>query len=309
MRTRAPVSLIVLFATGLVTHAQVVPATLKPYSLPPETILALAGLAAQSDVLILGETHGTQEVPAVAAALLTPLAELGYGVLSLEIPADQQTPLTAWATGKTTKVPSFFAKPLEDGRGNIQVLSLIRTALSPPYNWRLICFDQSWENVTDEANGLDEKDRQPSTPLPGDLAPGMQRDAIMALILANERARLAPHSKVLAICGNIHARTANRAPAGSPVHQLWPSFAAALLGSHSKWNVQSVNVVPRSGAFFAMTAAEGEPPRGKVNTIRTTRQLDEAEAHPLHHASWNWELNLPRATPATFLVPPSNADR
>ena len=46
------------------------------------------------------------------------------------MPAEQQGPLTDWATGKTKAVPSFFAKPIADGRGNVQALSLIRTALS-----------------------------------------------------------------------------------------------------------------------------------------------------------------------------------
>ena len=141
MPVRAFVSVIVLFATSLVAQAQVAPITLESYALPAKAQLALGELAAQSDVLILGETHGTQEVPAVAAALLAPLTKLGYVALALEVPADQQGPLADWSTGKTATVPKFFAKPIEDGRGNIQVLSLIRTALSPPFRWQLICFD------------------------------------------------------------------------------------------------------------------------------------------------------------------------
>ena len=56
-----------------------------------------------------------------------------------------------------------------------------------------------------------------------------------------------------------------------------------------------------------MMGVEGKetPTGGKVHKIRPTRQLDEAEAHPLQDAFWNWELNLPRATPATFLATPS----
>jgi Family of unknown function (DUF6624) len=53
----------------------------------------------------------------------------------------------------------------------------------------------------------------------------------------------------------------------------------------------------------------GEAPSGgKVHTIRATRQLDEAEARPLADEAWDWELNLPRATPATFLATPSAAE-
>jgi hypothetical protein len=84
--------------------------------------------------------------------------------------------------------------------------------------------------------------------------------------------------------------------------KLWPSFAACLQTNHAAWRIRSVNVVPLSGAYFAMTdSAEGEMPRGKSQTIRATRKLIEAEALLLHDKDWNLELNLPRATPATFL--------
>src|SRR5262249_44664864 len=123
------------------SNAQVVVPQLAPYALPSKSQHALKEIAGQCDVLVLGEIHGTQEVPAIVTALLEPFTKLGYGLLALEIPADQQGPLTYWATGKTTTVPRFFTKQIEDGRGNMQVLSLIRTALSPPFRWKLICFD------------------------------------------------------------------------------------------------------------------------------------------------------------------------
>lgn len=74
---------------------------LEPYRLPASVERSITELAAQSDVLLLGETHGTQEVPAVGKALLTPLTKLGYNVLALEVPSDLRAPLTDWATGKT----------------------------------------------------------------------------------------------------------------------------------------------------------------------------------------------------------------
>jgi hypothetical protein len=306
------VALTILFFNSAVAWAQLVPERLEPYPLPSKAQQALGELAAESDVLILGEIHGTQEVPAVAAALLAPLSKLGYGVLALEIPADQQGPLADWATGKTQTVPDFFAKPFPDGRGSIQTLSLIRTALSTPFRWKLICFDWSEENAAAEALGAEGK-RVSSFSADDSIGMSARRDAAMAANLANQRARLAPDAKILAICGGLHARTSNRQrsylPQDNITSKLWPSFAAALQAGHSTWRVQSVNVVPRSGGFFAMMAVEGgEPPSGgKVHTIRATRQLNEAEAHPLADEAWNLELNLPRATPATFLATPSAA--
>src|SRR5262245_33497743 len=96
-RVTVALAVTLLAAAGL--PAQQVP-KVAPYPLPPKAREALLTVAAASDVLILGETHGTQEVPAVAAALLDPLSKLGYGVLALEMPSDQQQPLTDWVAGK-----------------------------------------------------------------------------------------------------------------------------------------------------------------------------------------------------------------
>jgi hypothetical protein len=317
MHMHASFALAVWFFISSTTQAQPVPSALEPYPLPAKVQDAFGELAAKTDVLILGEIHGTQEVPAVAAALLAPLSKHHYAVLALEVPADQQGPLTDWATGKTETVPEFFAKPLPDGRGNIQVLSLIRTALSPPFRWQLICFDQSGENEADESQETSKTTKKLSTSFSDvdAIAMSVRRDAFMASNLARQRARLAPDAKVLAICGSLHARTSNLRPADEGaktppdnlMSKLWPSFAAALQSSHPAWQIRSINVVPLSGGFFAMMGVDGEetPTSGKVHKIRATRQLDEAEAHPLQNEFWNWELNLPRATPATFLATPS----
>src|SRR5207244_12462196 len=64
--------------------------------------------------LSLGKSTERKRCPGWAAALLAPLTKHRYGVLALEIPTDQQRPLTDWATGKTQTVPSFFSKPLGD---------------------------------------------------------------------------------------------------------------------------------------------------------------------------------------------------
>jgi hypothetical protein len=231
-------------------------------------------------------------VPAVAAALLAPLTKLGCGVLALEIPRDQQTPLVAWATGKTPTVPRFFAQPWEDGRGNIEALNLIRTALSPPFGWKLICFDVTAEDMRREldrgnpdAKGLDSI--------------WLRRDAAMASALAGALQQLAPREpKVLAICGNLHARTANHAQPGEFMGELWPSFAAALQRDHAVGRVHSVNIRPHGGGYFN---------GGKVNRVGGP-PLDKAEAHLTPDADWDLQLDLPFATPPTFLSTPSNDD-
>src|SRR5690348_5124253 len=136
----------ILTSVSAAVLAQAIP-SLEPYPLPSKARQALVELAGKSDILILGEIHGAHETPAIAVALLEPLAKQGYRALALEIPSDQQGALSDWATGKTETIPSFFSDPFADGRGNIQTLSLIRIALSPPFGWRLLCFDESWDEL------------------------------------------------------------------------------------------------------------------------------------------------------------------
>src|SRR5262249_30602999 len=116
---------------------------LKAYPLPPEARARIQDLAARSEILILGEIHGTQEVPELVASLLAPLTELGYHTLALEVPSNEQASLLAWARGETERIPDFFASPNGDGLGNIQLLTLTRIAVSPPFRWQIVCFDES----------------------------------------------------------------------------------------------------------------------------------------------------------------------
>lgn len=288
-----------------------IPERLEPYALPAKALEGLTKLAAESDVLVLGEMHGTQETPAIAAALLAPLGKLGYKALALEVPADEQQPLVDWASGKTQTVPRFFAEPFADGRGNIQTLALIRTALSPPYNWRLICFDASWKSLFDEPLKLDKTANEPMPP-PDPAAIFVRRDAAMAANVAKERAKLGREVKVLAICGNFHARTSHGRPSDDPMQKqfdefagkFWPSFAAALASEHRDWRVRSINILPHSGGFYGMVGDEGEAPKAGVQPIGSDQKFTEGEAHALEGQPYDWVLNLPRATPATFLAPP-----
>src|SRR5690349_1223094 len=87
---RICIALPLLFVTIAAAQESSIPLTLAPYPLPAKAQQALGQLAAETDVLILGELHGTQEVPQLASALLEPLSKEGYGILALEIPADQQ---------------------------------------------------------------------------------------------------------------------------------------------------------------------------------------------------------------------------
>jgi|SRR5690606_591168 hypothetical protein len=59
---------------------------LTPYPLPPQALEPLLTLAQACDVLLIGELHGTQEVPRLVFGLLDSLAAQGYSGHGLEIP-------------------------------------------------------------------------------------------------------------------------------------------------------------------------------------------------------------------------------
>lgn len=280
---------VVLVVTRMFARADGIPDKSAVYALSQEVKGALQDAAASSDILILGEIHGTQEVPAVAAALLPPLSQLGYRTLAVEIPAHQRQRILAWAKGETTALPGFFTAPPEDGRESIELLTLIRTAVSPPFQWQLICFDESLE-------GLGTGELPPQVPTEAELIRlSVKRDTAMASNLCDQYQQQNTKAKVLAICGNLHARTANHAPPNEFLTKLWPSFAAALKSKKPNWHVSSVNVVPHRGGYFNA---------GKVNRINN-QAIEQVTFQRLKEGDWNFQLDLPVATPATFVKAPS----
>jgi hypothetical protein len=270
--------------TGSVTQTSNIPKDSAVYPLSQEIVGSLRDAAAGSDILILGEVHGTQEVPAIAAALLAPLSQLGYQTLALEIPTYEKEAILAWAKGTTNVVPGFFATPWLDGRGNIELLTLIRTAVSAPFQWQLICFDEFTEG--------------PATATPSQvelIAYEVKSDAVMAASLGDQYQRQKTKTKVLAICGNLHARTANHAPPDTIFHKFWPSFAAALKSKMPSWQISSLNIAIHRGAYF----------NGKINPFGD-QAIEQVEFGRLKEKDWDFQLDLPHGTPATFLKAPSN---
>src|SRR3979411_27815 len=96
--------------------------------LPADVEQAVLDLAGRCDLLLFGELHGTREVPALVAALLSKLGSLGYGGLGLAAPRDQREALADWASGQTPQPPRFYAQPSKDGRGNIEALGMVQQA-------------------------------------------------------------------------------------------------------------------------------------------------------------------------------------
>ena len=241
-------------AIGAVALAADAIPELKPYPLTADVQSSIAEFAGECDVMILGETHGTREVPAIVETLLDPLTKLGYRAIALEVPHDEQPAIEAWATGTTGAIPTFFAVPGADGRGNREVLAMVRRALRPPYEWKLICFDETETEMQRQMMERLPKDvkgtiAERAAKLSSDdiVAISLQRDASMAINLAAGRRKLAargqgprdlrqpprPHGKphaagepaggtLAVVRGEVYARTSrNRACGSVNVAGVW----------------------------------------------------------------------------------------
>jgi hypothetical protein len=247
--------------------------------LPPGVEQRLLEVAAGHALLLFGELHGTREVPGIVATLLPRLRAVGYGGLALEVPRVDREELTAWAEGQRVRPPAFFAQPSRDGRGNAQVLELIKVAAA--HQFKLLCFDQ----------GPDQPGQQWS-----------DRDRWMATNLLEQWASVCDGARVVGICGSLHARLAPEHGMGRLVRkavsggdELWPSLAGWVRQFQPALSVAAVDVRFAAGGFFNM----GE---------RTIYPRPGAPAEPWLRGGqprYTLELWLPRATPATFLAPPS----
>lgn len=232
--------------------------------LPDEVRDAIRQLAQQSDFLLFGELHGTQETPQLLAALLDDLTVLGYGGLALEIPRGDQEAIMRWATGASGTVPRFFTQPPSDGRGNEQVLALIRQVAGK--GWQLLCFD-------------DDPDQAGTT--------WTERDRVMADNLAAQWKECCPDRKVVGVSGNLHSRLVPT----NGYADLWPSFAACFQQCNPQNVVHTVDIVFHRGSFF----------NHQVHVIQSD-PLAEAELREGPTSGHSFALHLPQATPATFLA-------
>jgi hypothetical protein len=242
---------------------------IAPYDLPADVKKQLLELAADSDLLLLGEMHGTQEVPRLVLGLLDDLALLGYGVLGLEIPAGQREPLIDWAAGKSEPPPFFGPQDFQDGRGNVQALSLVHQSVSSPRTWGVLCFDTDFF-------------------LEGET--GADRDRHMAENLLEQWQEQNAGQKVLAVCGNFHSRLV--APA-KPDAGPWPSFGYCVKQMRPELRVNAVNIVFQRGGFF-----NGEVRKFDIGAEHFAASPELRLNGQFGHTR---DLYLPRATPVTFL--------
>ena len=243
--------------------------TLDPLPLAPSARQTLLDLARDTDVLLVGDTHGTQEIPRLLAGLAPALAPLGYRALGLEMPPDEGAPLRAWADGVTDALPQFFADPSGDGRSSLQVLAMVRTLRRA--GWEVFAFDGTAEHWK------------------GTWA---SRDRGMAESFAAQFQTLPQWSKALALCGLGHARLRQSPGWGA---ERWPSCAANLAAMLGDRRIRSVNICFHGGTFYNGLRVRKQPPQ--------PWPWPEAagQAAPTPDDGYTLELHLQASTAASFV--------
>jgi hypothetical protein len=179
----------------------VVPASSSPHgapaSLAPNCGPEIANLRALGDapIILLGELHGLQAVPAFAITLACRLAASGTPVmLALEIPRQEQARIDAFLASSGGKPNeralldgAFWRREFQDGRSSLARLALLdaaRTLRAEGVPLRVVAVDDA-------------------------LVPGPARDEAMAAGLLAARK---PGERALLLVGDLHARTKPGAP-------------------------------------------------------------------------------------------------
>ncbi|GMU00318.1 hypothetical protein KH5H1_44380 [Corallococcus caeni] len=162
-----------------------------------QSILGLTKQAKAGGVLLLGELHGTQEVPRFIAQSVCQLVTSGVPVtVGLELPVENEARITTFLQSQGGEVDwlklmeaPFWRSPYPDGRGSAAVANMLEQLRQL------------------RAQGLDVAVFVYDHPK---LSGQQREDALTKTVLAQVKA--APQRFHLVVSGNIHSRTAKGLP-------------------------------------------------------------------------------------------------
>lgn len=228
-RWRWMAGLLIGMAMGAANAAPVAVAPLE------DTAAQIMRHAGESRLVVLGELHGTREMPQLVQALAEAYAGQGTPLhLGLELPATENARLATYlssngdaAARQAVRATSYWrtaGKP-HDGRRNEDTLALIeavRVLRAQGHDVQVVGFDQV---------------------LPAAQAGTGARDAAMADALRAHHATLPSDGRLLVLTGNVHAMRTQ--PEGLP----WPPMTALLLDLQP----YAVRVDARSGQAWGCT--------------------------------------------------------
>jgi erythromycin esterase-like protein len=190
-------------------------------------------------LILLGEMHGTREIPLLVGQLVSTYAAEGSVVLGLEVDASEQAALRQYlaSDGGPSARKALRTRPFwhvkgtqHDGRRNENALDLIE-------HLRLLRFHGRPVDIV------------PFDNLPDETMDSEGRDAAMAARIREAFADL-PRGRLLALSGNVHAMLAR--PEDAPPEMQRP------MGSYLRdLDVYSVDITANAGAYWACTAQCG----------------------------------------------------
>ena len=216
-----------------ISAAAVVQREEAPPCAPPA---ALEPLLQPSQVLLLGEMHGTVESPAFTSAVVCSALERGLEVVvGLEIPYQEQSVFDAFLASdggvlaeRSLLASEFWTRSYQDGRSSEAMLGMVRDLrdrLARGASLRLVLFDEQVQG----------------------------RDAAMATRLAAAAERV-PNAFVVALSGNLHARIARGSPWDESFEPMGMLVRARLTGR----SVVSLDVSASGGYAWYCTTADAE---------------------------------------------------
>jgi len=253
------VVLLGLAMLGCSPRARVVPAVPPAAASCGPEVRGAGAVLRPGGFLILGELHGTREVPSLVGRLVCQAVGLGAPVrLGLELPAAEQKRLDGYlasnggpAAREALLAGEFWHQPFQSGKGSAAMMELIeqvRRLAQAEEDVRLFCFD----------------------------SPPPDRERRLADNLVKARAEW-PRATVIVLTGNVHSRTTK----GVPWDADYEPMGLHLVRAGTR--LTSLNVSSSGGtAWFCTgnTAAEcGEKP-SRAEADRGSEAFVELAAEP-----------------------------
>lgn len=232
--------------------------------------------AADHRLILLGELHGTREIPALVAALVAAYAEAGPVVLGLEVPHTEHAALRRYLESDvrpparaSLQAGGFWqvSGDQHDGRRSHDMLDLVEAVRRLRVAGRDVAV------------------------LPVDVRPDHGRDHHWRDVQMAEHVRIAnaalPRGRLLVLTGNVHAML--RRPDYAPA-QMQTSMGAHLRALAP----YAVNIGAHGGQFWACT--------GQCGPLDVRPSALQGGPIPEHHgAPYHLQVQLPRLSVARLL--------
>jgi hypothetical protein len=246
----------------------------------PAAVEEIVARVAERRLLLVGEIHGTAEVPLVLAELTQ---EMGNSerplIVGLEIWGSEQDAIDRFLASAGTALDrarllegTFWTRAYQDGRSSQAMLDLLERlrALALKADIEVLAFDQQPATGGDDA----ARDR-----------------AMAARIAAALDAR--PTAQALVLAGNFHTRVQDGAP-WDPTHRF--------MGHHLiDYQPYSIEIMGVAGSAWICTSAELDSCKARVmpeNALKPGLLLGDEIGERGHHGIW-WLPAVTASAPAT----------